>query len=313
MDRVFYKNSDVALIVPTKDRPGKIKNLLVSLTEQNVDCLIIIVDGGKSVKDVVQLFEDRLNIEYFKSDIPGQIHQRNIGISKIKENIRLVGFIDDDIIFKKNALSEMLSFWNTVEETTAGISFNVITDSKESYSIFSKFQPKKKGKVLRTGHNTPIINIDETIRSQWLAGGCTIWRKDIIFKFKQSPLKTRWAVGEDVRFSYPIGKKFPLYVCVNAKVEEDDHAYLKSHPISFYKYQGKKTTLAIFYFVSNHSELSKKLFVCSTILKVTIKMIISLLRLSKQNIAYTSGQIEALYVIFKSFCGFSNILIELED
>ncbi len=313
MEKCFYKNRDLALIIPTKDRPEKLRNLLISLTMQDVDCLIIIVDGGKSIKGVAQSFKGKLTIDYYKSDIPGQIHQRNIGISKLTPDIKLVGFIDDDIIFEKDSLKEMISFWNSVEEKTAGIGFNLITEPKKSYSLFTAFEQKQKGMILKSGFNTPITNISQNIRTQWLAGGITVWRKDIIFSFRQAPLKTKWAVGEDVRYSYPIGKSFPLYVCANAKVEEDDHAYLKSHPMAFYKYQGMKTTLAIFYFVTNHSELSKRSYLFFTMLKIIFKMTISLFSFSKQNIAYTWGQLISVAIIFKSLVGLTNILNELED
>ena len=48
-DRHIYSAQDVAFIIPTKDRPEKIKNLLDSLARQTVVCSrVIIVDGGES-------------------------------------------------------------------------------------------------------------------------------------------------------------------------------------------------------------------------------------------------------------------------
>ena len=35
-------------------------------------------------------------------------------------------------------------------------------------------------------------------------------------------MQSQWAVGEDLIFSYPIGKKFPLYICCEAKLEVEE-------------------------------------------------------------------------------------------
>lgn len=55
----------MAFLVPTKDRPEKLKNLLESLAHQTELCgRVIIIDGGDSVRDVVMAVADRLPVEY---------------------------------------------------------------------------------------------------------------------------------------------------------------------------------------------------------------------------------------------------------
>ncbi len=77
-----YTGHDVAYIIPTKDRPEKVKNVLESLASQTMSCgRLIVVDGGQSVKDIVMGFVDRLPVEYYECHPPGQIRQRNMALS----------------------------------------------------------------------------------------------------------------------------------------------------------------------------------------------------------------------------------------
>ena len=51
----------------------------------------------------------------------------------------------------------------------------------------------------------------------WLLGGATAWSRDILDKY-QHPVdfKTRWAVCEDLMFSYPLSKTHKLAVVHDA-------------------------------------------------------------------------------------------------
>ena len=93
----MYTAKDLAIIIPTKDRPEQVKRHLLSLTEKNCEIgHIILVASGKDVLDIVFAFKGKLNIDYFRSD-PGQIKQRNIGISKLDNTTKLVTTMDDEV------------------------------------------------------------------------------------------------------------------------------------------------------------------------------------------------------------------------
>ena len=92
-----YSSKDLAIIIPTKDRPEQVKRHLLSLTEKNCEIgHIILVASGKDVLDIVFAFKGKLNIDYFRSD-PGQIKQRNIEISKLDNTTKLVATMDDEV------------------------------------------------------------------------------------------------------------------------------------------------------------------------------------------------------------------------
>lgn len=107
------------------------------------------------------------------------------------------------------------------------------------------------GKVLKTGYNVSIQSISDNIRSEWLGGGYTVWSTNILRLFKQDSIKTRWAIGEDVRFSYPVGKIFPLFLCSSAKVRHE-HVYDQYAKNMVHFYRGRQGVIAHRYFIEQH-------------------------------------------------------------
>ena len=211
-----YSSKDLAIIIPTKDRPKEVYRLLTSILELDTKVgRIIIVASGKNISDIIKNFEGKIPVEYYKSE-PGQIKQRNKGIALLDSTTRLVATIDDDVYFSQNAVSEMIKFWNVVEQKTAGIGFNIINLPSHKHTwlrgIFGIFSVPEPGKVLDSGANTSIAKAKENFRSEWLNGGGTVWRQKILKEFPHQEIYSKWAVGEDLIFSYPIMRAFKCFV-----------------------------------------------------------------------------------------------------
>lgn len=314
--RHIYTGQDVAFIIPTKDRPEKLKNLLISLSQQTELCRqIIIVNGGQSTRDVVMSFSDRLLVEYYECYPTGQIRQRNMGIAKLKDAIPLVGFIDDDLVLEIDALEQMIAFWNRVQENTAGVGFNIVNIPSHRHSKYWGFllmSSPIRGRVLSSGYNSAIHNISTEIRTQWLGGGYTVWKREIIAKFLQDNLNTRWAIGEDLRFSYPIGKKYPLYICAAAKVRHE-HIYDQYDQKNIDRYIGRKTSLASFYFVGLHPELSRAACLWMLTGSTLVQLIYGCVTFKPKLVSFALGKAEAILICLTSMLGFSNLLTNLEN
>ena len=312
----MYESRDVAFIIPTKDRPEKVENLLDSLARQTSMCgRIIIVDGGRSVKNTVMSFSGRLPVEYCRCLPPGQIRQRNMGISRLNNSDRLVGFLDDDMVLEPDALEKMVDFWNRVDVDTAGVGFNVTDAGDELSSMPVSLFPGRfsvPGRVLSSGANLPIQNITEDISTQWLGGGYTVWRREILQNFPQDNLNTRWAIGEDVRYSYPIGKKYPLFVCAGARARHE-HVHDQAPDKSIHRYQGLKKSLASFYCVELHPELSRAACLGRLIISGLFRLVYGSVTFDPQLLEFAMGQAEAIYICVKSIFGYADLRSELED
>ena len=167
----MYSSKDLAVIIPTKDRPVEVKRHLQSLMKQKCKLgRVIVVASGQEIKDIVESFKDSLPVEYYRSE-PGQIRQRNVGISKLDERTKLVASMDDDVTYHEDAIAEMTRFWNSVPSDTAGVGFNIITLSVLKHNWFRGFlgfSSAKPGQVLKSGLNTSINNVTENIQVQWL-------------------------------------------------------------------------------------------------------------------------------------------------
>jgi hypothetical protein len=250
-----YFGSDLALVVPSKDRPIQVAKLLESIVSQSImPGLITIVDYGGASERVCNSFLGRLKINYIKSPVPGQIYQRNLGIKSLGDSFRLVGFLDDDLVLESEAIAEMIKFWNAAPKNTGGVGFNIINSPPFKFSRLLNFlgmSSSVPGKVLRTGYNVSIQNISNNIQSEWLGGGYTVWAESILQLFKQDSIKTRWAIGEDVRFSYPVSRQFPLFLCASAKVRHE-HVYDQHAKNIVHLYRGRQGVIAHRYFIEQH-------------------------------------------------------------
>lgn len=127
MTTTKYYGSDLALVVPSKDRAIQVGKLLRSIVGQSMmPGLIVLVDFGGASKKVCKSFIGQLEIIYINSPLPGQIYQRNLGIQILGDSFKLIGFIDDDLVLEPKAIAEMINFWNVAPKDTGGVGFNII-------------------------------------------------------------------------------------------------------------------------------------------------------------------------------------------
>lgn len=257
-----YTGAGVAVVIPTMNRPAHLDALLASLAAQTSPCgPVVVVDGGDSAQEVALAHAHRLDIHYLRCHPPGQLRQRRAGLDLLRAMTghRLVAFLDDDILLEPAALKNMVAFWNRAPNDTAGVGFNIVNAPPHDHSKLMGLllaSGPEQGRVLKSGRNTSILNVPRDLRTQWLNGGATVWRRDILEQHPQDALHTRWAVGEDVRFSYPIGKTAKLYVCATARAHDVLTAD-QSPPAEIRYYKARKEALALFYLTTLHPELSR--------------------------------------------------------
>ncbi len=257
----------VAIICPTKDRPDKVTQLLNSIAKSTVHpAQVLIADGGHNLKPITKAFEDRLNITCLYCPEAGQVLQRNFAHRHLAPAIRLVIHIDDDITVEKNGFSNMLDFWNDEHNKTGkplgGAAFNLVDLPMHKNSIFRKImflETEPKGMITAGGSNTPLYPTHANVAVNWLLGGATVWRRDILDSYKHPmSFATRWATSEDVMFSYPLHTSHRLMVVESAVMYFND-AY---NELNFRQgvFYGVSGVLMRYFFVCQHRELSTLAF-----------------------------------------------------
>lgn len=211
----------LAYVVPTMDRPDDLEKLLTSLRAQTVKPhQIIIVDGSDpDIKPVCDSFADQ-PITYVRCFPPSLAKQRNAGMSALAKDITVAGYLDDDLVLEPDATEQMIAFWEKAGPETGGASFSVINQGNVHHDrLLRLFQMHgdPPGRVLPSGHACFIPFVTETVETQWLYGGATLWRREAIREFSYD----EWYIGhgflEDLDYSYRVSRKYRLFVVGSAR------------------------------------------------------------------------------------------------
>jgi len=250
-----YKNK-LAFVIPTYNRPDDLHRMLKSLSGQSVQCdQCIIVDASEEPVDYVLKEFPELNWDYAHVSPPSLSEQRNVGMSRLQPDITLAGYLDDDIVLLDGALEAMLTYWEKASDEIGGGRFNIEGDPMPS-SMWLKAlfleDGMEMGVLLKSGHNTHMRTVSQDKYTQWLSGGATIWRREVISEFEYD----EWYLGhgylEDVDYSYRVGKKYKLVVLADARVLHLSPPLRKDKSFLFGQWQVSNRI----YFVKKHPEFS---------------------------------------------------------
>lgn len=246
----------LAIIIPTKDRPGELKRLLESIAGQEVKPVqVIVVDGGsKELKGVLNSCIN-LDIEYIKKNPPSLTSQRNTGIKMLKEEASLVVFFDDDVVLQRDSLLNMMKFWDIASKDTAGAAFNLVNFPSAKVSFLEKIflvNSEAPGRILRSGFQNKVNFLNKTLSADWLSGCAMVWRKNIFNEFRFDEWFGGYAHYEDVDFSYRISRKYKIFIVKDAQVIHKTHSIDQRYEYAL----GKMQVTNRIYFVRKHPELS---------------------------------------------------------
>ena len=107
------KKLDLGIVIPTRNRSAMLFKTLKILKKNSFFFkeVIIVDSSNKFHKSKINKFKNiiKINIKIFNSK-PSIALQRNIGLSKVIKRRKYVMFLDDDLIFKKNAFKNMFIF-----------------------------------------------------------------------------------------------------------------------------------------------------------------------------------------------------------
>lgn len=290
-----FKNK-IALIIPTRNRPELLIKLLNTIKLQQVKPdQVIIVDGSDNpIKPHIEPFFFK-EITYVHVSPPSLTTQRNQGIRHLNPDITLAGYLDDDIELEPDAIKEMLAFWENSPGDIAGAAFNIINNPPRNHltkaiTRFFTITGKIPGKVLRSGFCTVEVPLTKDIESEWLCGGATIWRRNILDNYKYDEWYKGWAYHEDVEYSYRVSKKYRMIVLYKPKVDHNPPPYNKSKNKIF----GKMAVINRYYFVKKNPELSIPLFYWATVGEVLLNSLSSVKERNTAGFDRALGNIEGL-------------------
>jgi len=256
-----------SLIIPTRNRPNFINNLLKYFSEYSFNFFeIIVVDSSdKEIQNLVSDSCKEFSANYFHT-WPSTSHQRNFGIDKRDINNKYVMFLDDDVSFLPNSISEMDKLIKKYEndDNVSAFGFNQIQIQKthffeilkksklsQSLSLYSS----KPGIVMKSGWHTKILNIQKDCFADWIFTTACIYKNKSIRSFRFDETLGVYSYLEDLDFSLNLKS-------INKKIVISSEAKF-THPINidrssfdfgvvevFNRYKiVKKHKLSVFYFI----------------------------------------------------------------
>ena len=284
----------LALLIATKDRPREIRRLLESIRAQNTKLdQVIIVDGGiERVEHIASEFKD-LQVTYLTLRPPSLVKQRNLGLRHLSPHITLVGFIDDEVVLLPNALANMLLFWENISEDAGGASFNIINYQQSRFPTLKSLfllDNRRKGVLLQSGVGTVPHPVAKTQEVEWLCGGATVWRREVLEQhhFDEWFYELGW--NEDVAFSMLVGKNARKFVVAEAQVIDTEPFVKNINNVLF----GKMQIIHRLYVVKKYSQFSVAACMWASVGQLFVNIAIGLSRMDSGRLVRAWGNILGL-------------------
>ena len=300
MERQTFRHR-LGIIVPTRNRLELLTKLLQSIEAQTVQPdQVLVVDGSDQPLENDLRIRTRIPFTYRHVSQPSLTKQRNEGIRTLEDGISLVCFLDDDIEMEPDTVEKLLSFWQSGTENTGGTQFNIVNNpgrnplSKVITRIFC-IDSSNPGKVLKSGFASAEVPLTKNIKSDWLCGGATVWRRDILGRYQFDEWYAGWAYQEDVDFSYAVSKNFDLYVLYESKVWHNPPPYNKMKNAAL----GKMSVINRYHFVKKNPELSIFRFYWSTFGLTILNILRSITEGDFGGLREAKGNLSGLYSIIR--------------
>jgi glycosyltransferase involved in cell wall biosynthesis len=271
------------------------RSLLASLEAQTVGPdQIIVVDGSDpDIKFVIEEYSN-LDITYVRVIPPSLSKQRNAGMSAINAEMTLAGFLDDDLVLEPDATERMLAFWQQADAQTGGAGFSIINQpiafANRISQLFMIDHPQP-GRLLKSGFQSQIPPLRQTIETDWIYGGATIWRRSVIDQYSFDD----WYIGhgylEDVDFSYRVKQAHKLFIVGEAGVNH----YSRPVNLSSEYMIGKQQVLNRSYFIKKMGHFSKLAFCWALFGQLLLNLFSSIRHFSTAGIRRVLGNIAGAY------------------
>jgi len=278
MYKKFFTN-DTSLIIPTRNRAAYLERILKQLKFFKIIFNeILVIDSS----DLVQSNKIKEICKYFSVNLyhtyPSTSHQRNLGIKKVKKNSKFIMFLDDDIVFFRDAFKNMNITIKKNENNykISGFGFNLINKSK--LNILEKIKKSKlakylnlysdiPGKIMLNGWQTKISNIKKDTYVEWLYTAASIYKYNDIKKMSFSLSLGSYSYLEDLDFCLNL-KKYnkKLLISYNAKFLHPN--FIERNDFSF----GIVEIVNRFQIVRKH-KLNLKYFFISSIIRASISFL----------------------------------------
>ena len=259
----------LAIVIPTKDRPDDMRTLLQSIRAQTrqPDQLIVVDGSEPDIRAVIDEFPD-LPVDYVRVFPPSLAQQRNAGMARMRADITLAGYLDDDIVLEPDAIEKMMDFWAGSDASLGGAAFTITNFPMPRHiGLKSLFwiDSATPGKVLPSGFVSPLGCPSQNIDTDWLCGGATIWRREVIEQFHYDDWYKGTGFLEDVDYSFSVRAKYRLSLVAAARLAHYSRPIRPDRQFLLGKWQVVNTLRLVRKFRSRGLSVTKAWVACSAL------------------------------------------------
>ncbi|MDD5170690.1 MAG: glycosyltransferase, partial [Syntrophales bacterium] len=271
---------NISVIVPTLNRLDELKSFIHSLEKQTYQPReLIIVDQSDDdlIRDHIQDYTQSvpLVVKYLSSPEKSLTRAKNMGVSHLAEDIDLVAFFDDDIVLFPDYLEAMKSFFLADKDGKYAVVTGMIQQEDQNNgfrsflrslmlcidSILCKFfvlSSRGNGHFKFNGLPAYCQRAVSVQDVEVISGGVSVFRKEILERFKFDGNMKTYCYLEDVDIGYRISRSNQNAFLPAAKV------WHHHSPSSRLKISTTKSQLIQNYFYLFHKNIPKNFLTLST-------------------------------------------------
>ena len=244
-----------SLIICTYMRPVALLKLLRTVNHQSLYPNEIIIVDGSTNNLTKELLEENIfkNLTYYKvtPEERGLTKQRNFGIERVRPNIDIVCFLDDDTLLDEDYFEQIMETYKIYPEalSVGGYITNEVSwkqknkVNKDTYCYDgwerkegSRFKLRKKIGLLddtppgwmpkfSNGRSVSFLPpSDKVYPVEQIMGGVASYRKEVFKDLSFSKYFEGYGLYEDADFSLRLAKKGKIYINTAAKLEHHHDA-----------------------------------------------------------------------------------------
>ena len=222
----------VSVVIPTRNRDEDLRELLHSVLRQTILPIeVTVVDDSDNLRTrilVERLREGFSNKGILLKHVRGKEENRSISAARnlgAKESTgKIVLFMDDDVLPQMDYIEKILEIYEEYPDAV-GVQGNTnlyrgsVLGNAVNKVLFLFYTEKNRCGVHAGGLSFP-SPLTRVIRSQWLSGINSSYRKEVLRDFEWDENLKGYSLFDDADISYRILKRYPnsLYTTPHARI-----------------------------------------------------------------------------------------------
>jgi GT2 family glycosyltransferase len=197
------------IVLCTRNRAKEVQCLLANLERQTLKPALLIVDSSDDAgtHEAIITFDERgawPHVRYVHAE-PGLTRQRMKGVRLLRDETRIVHFIDDDVELDAEyffQIEQVFAESTDILGVGGWITNTPWRKVRFTGPLFLLDSQAEEGRVLASGANVLLHHPSGVVDVDWLSGSAMSYRRSVFDTLAFDERMTGYSLGEDVDFSF---------------------------------------------------------------------------------------------------------------